>query len=118
MVFHRRVLLLFTTLTIICQIVSGIENWDDLLNDDTYDTSNWVNPNDMGLEPRPLKVRVLKEPVVEDIKNPPSDLDDRTISDVTQQQQVTPHPSKSISSLHIMYILCFILIYLDSKSIV
>ena len=114
-------MLLFTTLTFICQIVSGIENWDDLLNDDAHDTSNWVNPNDMGLEPRPLKVRVLKEPVVEDIKNPPSDLEDRakTNSDVTQQQQVTtPNPSKSISSLHIMYILCFILIYLDSKSIV
>jgi len=25
------------------------ENWDQILNDD-FDTSNWINPNDMGFD--------------------------------------------------------------------
>jgi hypothetical protein len=26
------------------------ENWDQILNDEVLDTSNWVNPGDMGLD--------------------------------------------------------------------
>ena len=94
MFYQKWLVLLITTLTITSKIVVAMDNWDDLLNDDAYDTSHWVNPNDMGSEPRPLKVTVLKKPVV-DIKSPPSNLEvnGKTISN----QDVTPltsNPSK------------------------
>ena len=75
MFVHKRLVILVGTLTLISQMVFAMENWDGLLNDDAYDTSNWINPNDMGFEPKPLEVTVKKEPTVKEINITPSNLE-------------------------------------------